>query len=57
MMLGVFTIVDPAAQQCWLAARTLVLGAGSLALLGGFIVRQKTAWPCSPSPLRAAAGT
>ena len=26
MMLGVFTIVDPAAQQGWLAARTLGLG-------------------------------
>jgi EmrB/QacA subfamily drug resistance transporter len=43
MMLGVFTIVDPAAQQGWLAPRTLALGAGSLALLGAFIVRQKTA--------------
>jgi len=43
MMLGVFTIVDPAAQQGWLAARTLSLGTGSLALLGAFIVRQKTA--------------
>ena len=43
MMLGVFTIVDPAAQQGWLAARTLGLGAGSLALLGAFIIRQKTA--------------
>jgi EmrB/QacA subfamily drug resistance transporter len=43
MMLGVFTIVDPAAQEGWLATRTLALGAGSLALLGGFIVRQMTA--------------
>jgi EmrB/QacA subfamily drug resistance transporter len=43
MMLGVFTIVDPAAQQGWLAARTLGLAAGSLALLGGFILRQRTA--------------
>ena len=43
IMLGVFTIVDPAAQQGWLAARTLGLGAGSLALLGAFIIRQKTA--------------
>jgi len=43
MMLGVFTIVDPAAQEGWLAARTLGLGAGSLALLGGFIIRQRTA--------------
>ncbi len=43
MMLGVFTIVDPAAQQGWLAAKTLALGAGSLVLLGGFILRQRTA--------------
>jgi EmrB/QacA subfamily drug resistance transporter len=43
MMLGVFTIVDPAAQQGWLAARTLGLGACSLALLAGFILRQRTA--------------
>jgi EmrB/QacA subfamily drug resistance transporter len=43
MMLGVFTIVDPAAQQGWLAARTLTLGACSLVLLGGFILRQGTA--------------
>jgi len=43
MMLGVFTIVDPAAQQGWLAARTLALGAGSLVLLGAFILRQRTA--------------
>ena len=43
MMVGVFTIVDPASQQGWLAAKTLGLGAGSLALLGAFIVRQKTA--------------
>jgi EmrB/QacA subfamily drug resistance transporter len=43
MMLSVFTIVDPAAQQGWLAVRTLTLGACSLALLGGFILRQRTA--------------
>jgi len=43
MMLSVFTIVDPAAQQGWLAARPLGLGVGSLALFGAFIVRQKTA--------------
>jgi MFS family permease len=43
MMLGVFTIVDPAAQQGWLAARTVALGACTLALLGAFIVRQLTA--------------
>jgi EmrB/QacA subfamily drug resistance transporter len=43
MMLGVFTIVEPAAQQGWLAARTLGLGAAALVLLAGFTVRQKTA--------------
>src|SRR5215472_18334999 len=43
MMLGVFTIVDPAAQAGWLAAKTLVLGACSLVPLGCFIVRQRTA--------------
>jgi EmrB/QacA subfamily drug resistance transporter len=43
MMLGVFTIVDPAAQQGWLAVKTLCLGASSLVLFGGFILRQRTA--------------
>ena len=43
MMLGVFTIVGPAAQQGWLAARTLILAACSLLLLAGFIARQMTA--------------
>ncbi len=43
MMLGVYTIVDPAAQQGWLAGRTLGLGAGSLALFGAFIARQRAA--------------
>src|SRR6185312_6586437 len=43
MMLGVFTIVGPAAQQGWLAVRTLTLGACSLALFVGFILRQRTA--------------
>ena len=43
MMLGVFTIVGPAAQQGWLAGRTLGLGACSLVLLGAFILRQRTA--------------
>jgi EmrB/QacA subfamily drug resistance transporter len=43
MMLGVFTIIDPAAQQGWLAVKTLSLGACSLVLLGGFILRQRTA--------------
>jgi EmrB/QacA subfamily drug resistance transporter len=43
MMLGVFTIIDPAAQDGWLAAKTLGLGAGTLVLLGGFLLRQRTA--------------
>jgi MFS family permease len=43
MMLSVFTIVDTAAQQGWLAIKTLILGACSLALLLGFIIRQRTA--------------
>jgi EmrB/QacA subfamily drug resistance transporter len=43
MMLGVYTIVDPAAHQGWLAGKTLGLGAGSLALFGAFVVRQHTA--------------
>lgn len=43
MMLGVFTIVGPAAQDGWQAARTLGCAAGSLVLLGGFLIRQHTA--------------
>jgi EmrB/QacA subfamily drug resistance transporter len=43
MMLGVFTIVGPAAADGWLAAKTLGFGACSLALTGGFIIRQRTA--------------
>ncbi len=43
MMLGVFTIVKPAAELGWLAGRTLGLGALSLALLAAFAVRQLTA--------------
>ena len=43
MMLGVFTIVKPAAEAGWLAGRTLGLGALSLALLAGFVARQRTA--------------
>jgi len=42
MMLGVFTIVGPAAQDGWQAARTLGCAAGSLLLLGGFLIRQHT---------------
>jgi EmrB/QacA subfamily drug resistance transporter len=51
LMLGVFTIVKPAAELGWTAPRTLVLGAGSLLLFAGFIAREATA--ASPlMPLR-----
>src|SRR5580693_8528640 len=43
MMLGVFTIVGPAAAGGWLAAKTLGFAVGSLVLLGGFLIRQHTA--------------
>ncbi|HEX5782039.1 MAG TPA: MFS transporter [Solirubrobacteraceae bacterium] len=43
LMLGVYTIVQPAAEYGWGAGRTLLLGATSLALLAGFLVRQATA--------------
>jgi EmrB/QacA subfamily drug resistance transporter len=43
MMLGVYTIVQPASQFGWLAARTLGFGAAALGLLAGFVVRQLTA--------------
>ena len=43
LMLAVYTIVKPAAEQGWLAAETLVLGAVSVALLVGFVVRQRYA--------------
>jgi len=43
MMLGVYTIVKPAASDGWLASQTLTLGAVSLVLLAGFVVRQRTA--------------
>jgi predicted MFS family arabinose efflux permease len=43
MMLGVFTIVDPAAQHGWLAPQTLALAAATLVLLAAFVLRQHTA--------------
>ena len=43
LMLGVYTIVKPAARLGWVAAPTLALGALSLALLAAFVVRQATA--------------
>src|SRR5215207_7547178 len=43
LMLGVYTIVNPAAEYGWGAGRTLVLGTISLALLVAFIAREATA--------------
>jgi EmrB/QacA subfamily drug resistance transporter len=49
LMLGVYTIVKPAADLGWGAGRTLALGAASLALLVAFVAREATA----RSPLMA----
>jgi EmrB/QacA subfamily drug resistance transporter len=43
LMLGVYTIVKPAADYGWGAGRTLLLGAAALALLVAFIAREATA--------------
>jgi EmrB/QacA subfamily drug resistance transporter len=43
LMLGVYTIVKPAADYGWGAGRTLVLGAVAIALLVAFVVREATA--------------
>jgi len=43
LMLAVYTIVKPAAEKGWLATETVALGAVSLALLAGFVVRQRYA--------------
>ncbi|MBO0690063.1 MAG: DHA2 family efflux MFS transporter permease subunit [Candidatus Dormibacteraeota bacterium] len=40
LMLAVFTIVKPAAEEGWTSPRTLGLAAVSVALLAGFLVRQ-----------------
>ena len=49
LMLGVYTIVKPAAQLGWTSAQTLALGAGSLALLAAFVVREaRTGNPLVP---------
>ncbi len=42
LMLGVYTIVE-AAEQGWGSSRTLALGAVSLALLAGFVLRESRA--------------
>jgi EmrB/QacA subfamily drug resistance transporter len=43
LMIGVYTIVDPAAEYGWGAGRTLTLGALSLVLLVAFVARETTA--------------
>ena len=43
LMLGVYTIVEPAAEYGWGAGRTLALGALSLVLLAAFVAREATA--------------
>ena len=43
LMLGVYTIVKPAAEYGWGAGRTLALGGLSVALLACFFVREATA--------------
>ncbi len=43
LMLGVYTIVKPAADLGWGAGRTLLLAALSAVLLGAFLARQATA--------------
>jgi EmrB/QacA subfamily drug resistance transporter len=43
LMLSVYTIVKPAAEKGWLAPETLTLGAVSIALLAGFVTRQRYA--------------
>jgi EmrB/QacA subfamily drug resistance transporter len=49
LMLGVYTIVVPAAEDGWSATRTLACAAGALALLVGFVAREATtALPLMP---------
>src|SRR6185312_6313626 len=43
LMLGVYTIVKPAAEKGWTAGETLSLGAISLVLLVAFVIRQNAA--------------
>ena len=43
LMLGVYTIIVPAANDGWSATRTLVCGAVTIALLIGFLAREATA--------------
>jgi EmrB/QacA subfamily drug resistance transporter len=49
LMLGVYTIVGPAAKDGWGSPTTLLLGAGSIALLLGFLAREtRAASPLMP---------
>jgi MFS family permease len=49
LMLGVYTIVDPAAKQGWGSASALVFGACSIALLAAFLAREtRAASPLMP---------
>jgi EmrB/QacA subfamily drug resistance transporter len=49
LMLGVYTIVEPAAEDGWGSGRTLGLGAAALALLVAFVVREaRAATPLVP---------
>ncbi len=43
LMVGVYTIVEPAAHDGWTARPTLILGALAVALLAGFVLREATA--------------
>ncbi|HJP75018.1 MAG TPA: MFS transporter [Pseudonocardiaceae bacterium] len=40
LMLGVYTIVKPAAEYGWGATQTLAFGGGAIALLIGFVIRE-----------------
>ena len=49
LMVGVYTIVKPAAENGWTASTTLILGAVSIALLAAFVAREaKAATPLMP---------
>jgi EmrB/QacA subfamily drug resistance transporter len=49
LMLGVYTIVKPAAELGWTSAQTLALAAGTAALLAAFITREaRTGNPLMP---------
>src|SRR4051794_31794096 len=43
LMLGVYTIVVPAAEDGWGATRTIACGAGAIALLVAFVIREALA--------------